>query len=233
MRMRTIFSIITVASIAAATMVPGGPASAAQKATVVGTDDEGDWGANVDDGLSPLGDALGQDLIEASIGMADKETINFIIKVNNLPPTGGVPEISRYTWDLSVDGDGYQLTGAFTEFIRGVCNPLHTDSCPPPQNPGPAPFFVRQGSCTVGAECHVVAVVSAEFDAAEGTITIPVPLEVVGGKPGSKIAPGATIFGGTIYAVAAVLVAPTAAPHDTLMVEKTYVVPGGKKKKKR
>ncbi len=85
----------------------------------------------------------------------------------------------------------------------------------------------------MGGECLVRAVVNATFDPTEGTITIPVPLEVVEGKPGSKIGPGATLFGGTIYAVPAAVVAPTAAPHDTLTIDKVYGVPGAKKKKKK
>ena len=51
-----------------------------------------------------------------------------------------------------VEGNAWQLTGGFTEFIRGICNPLHTESCPPPQNPGMQPFFLRPGPCTVGAD---------------------------------------------------------------------------------
>lgn len=233
MRTRTIISVGAALCVAASVLVPVGGVSAAQKAKVVGTDDAGDWGATVDPTIAPVGDALGQDLVEASIGMADKKTINFIIGVNSLPPTGGVPESSRYTWDLAVDGDAYQMSGAFTEYVRGICNPLHTDTCPPPQDPGSTPFFVRQGPCTVGSDCFVLDIVSAEFDPAEGTITIPVAMEVFGAKPGSKITPGATIFGGTIYAVPAAIVASTASPHDTLLVDKTYVIPGKKKKKKK
>lgn len=231
MRTRTVSLVLSLCLLAVLPTSAAGANSA--KPVVVGTDDAGDWGSGVDPGISPLGDAVGQDLVEASVGMADKSTINFIIKVNALPPTGGIPEFTRYNWDLYVDGEPFQLTGGFTEYLRGTCNPLHTDSCPPPQDPGQGAFFVRQGPCTVGADCFVLDIVNAEFDAGEGTITIPVPLEVVGGKPGSKIAPGATIFGGTVYAAPAALVSQASLPHDIMMVDKTYTVPGGKKKKKR
>ena len=192
---------------------------------VVGTDDVGDWGSGVNSGLNPIGDELGQDLVEATITMADAATLNFIIKVNSLPPTGGVPEISRYNWDLTVDGVAFQLTGGFTEYLRGVCNPLHTDYCPPPRDPGMSPFFVRQGPCTVGADCFVLAIANATFDAAAGTITIPVPLEVFKATVGSTIGPGASTFGPPIYAVPALFVSSPNAPSDTMEVPTSYVIP--------
>ena len=92
------------------------------------------------------------------------------------------------------------------------------------------PFFIRQGPCTVGAECHVLGIVQANFDTGAGTITIPVPMELVEAKPGSKIAPGATAFGGTIYAAPAVLVTNASVPMDLMTLTGTFVVPSGKKK---
>src|SRR3989337_2100767 len=56
---------------------------------VVGKDEAGDWGCNAGAcDFAPLGAALGQDLVQASIGMADPKTINFIIGVDSLPPWG-------------------------------------------------------------------------------------------------------------------------------------------------
>jgi hypothetical protein len=210
--------------------VPGG----AYK--TLGTDDEGDWGKDVDGNISGLGNATGQDLIEAGMEMADKDTVNFVIKLKSLPAFGGVPEAVRYTWEFAVDGTPFQVSGGFTEFIRGTCNPLMTNTCPTggvPRNPGQAPFFVRNGPCTVGSDCFEVALVNATYDTGEGTITIPIPTEAIEAKPGSKITPGASIFGGTIYAAPGVLVTQAALPHDIMMVDETYTVPGGKKKKKK
>jgi hypothetical protein len=235
MRTRSVLSTLLIFCLVSALLVPSGSAVADAKKKksgpkVVGTDDEGDWGDNAGGGVAPLGDALGQDLVEASFEMADKKTVNFIIKVTSLPPWGGIPESSRYTWDFMVDGDAFQLSGAFTEYLRGICNPLHTDSCPPPQDPGQQAFFLRQGSCLVGEDCHVRAIIQAEFDTGEATITIPVALEDLKAKPGSKIAPGVTSFGGTIYAVPAVIVTNATMPNDTMVVSKTFKVPGKKKK---
>ena len=200
-------------------------AKAAGGPTVVGTDPADDWGSGAGVPTNAPGDLLGQELTEAAIH-SDGKNIHFIIKVNSLPPWGGVPEFSRYAWDFTVNGSAYNLTGAWTDFIRGVCNPLHTSGgCPPPQNPGLQPFFLREGPCTVGADCAVLGVFQATFDPAAATITIPVPYKVVKAKKGSKIGPGASFFGGTIYAAPAALVSAAQAPVDTMVVTKTYTIP--------
>lgn len=226
---------LLVLALVAALGAPSGLAAAKGKTKsgpqVVGTDVAGDWGDNADSTLAPLGAALGQDLVEASIAMADMSTVNFIIKVSGLPSTGGAPEISRYNWDFTVDGTAFQLTGAFTEYLRGICNPNVTNSCPPPRDPGSAPFFLRQGPCNVGAACEEVALVHATFDAATGTITIPVPIEALGAKPGSKIGPGVSSLGMPIYAAMAVFVTQASLPNDQMMVSGTFVVASGKKGK--
>ena len=108
-----------------------------------------------------------------------------------------------------------------------MCNPLHTDSCPPPQDPGPQAFFLRQGPCTVGAECHLLGIFQATFDPATATITIPVPLDAIKAKPGTKIGPGVSTLGGTVYAAPAALVSYASLPNDTMTVLKTFVIPKG------
>lgn len=237
--MRKSLATLIVLCIAGALIAPGGSALAQKKKkkkgpVVVGTDPADDWGANIDATLAPAGDALGQELVEAQMSMADAKTVNFIIKVNSLPPTGGIPEFTRYGWDFSVDGEVMLISGAFTEFIRTFCYPLHSEpACPPnvgdPQQSMTAPFFVRKGACTVGtggvADCRVVAVVASKFDTATGTITVPVPLEALGAKPGSVIAPAAGVLGGSIYASPAVVVASGNFPHDTLTIVESFKVP--------
>ena len=207
--------------------VVAGPAGAAAKPLVVGTDPVGDWGANADPTLGPLGDPLGQDLVSASVS-ADSKTANFVIALNSLPPAGGMPEISRYTWDLAVDGKFTELDGKFTNYSRGVCDP-NGGACPPPRDPGMQPFFVR-GNCTTDStanitNCQEIGTVQATFDAAAGTITIPVPLSLIKAKPGSKIAPATNIFGGSISASPATYYSESVYPMDTLVVTKTYTVP--------
>jgi hypothetical protein len=225
------------ATIAAGALVAGAlfaPAAIAGKKApkgpvVVGTDPAGDWGSGfaVPD-VAPVGDALGQDLTEAAISMVDKTTVNFVIKVNSLPATGGTPEVSRYVWDLTVDGEFVELDGKFSNYSRGTCDPT-SGKCPPPRDPGMQPFFVR-GNCGVVegtgvTTCEELGIVKATFDAAAKTITIPVPLALIKAKPGSKIAGGANLFGGSVSASPAAFFTSTAMPLDTLTVTGTYVVP--------
>ena len=236
--MKKLILSLSVLALSAALIAPsvsaapkGKPKSGPQ---VVGTDDAADWGSNVDATIAPAGDVLGQELVEASIEMADMDTLNFIIKVNSLPPSGGIPEGARYSWDFTVDGNAFSMSGNFTDYARGVCYPAHTNSCPPPKDPGQQPFYIRSGPCTIGTgglgECNLHATVKAIFDAAAGTITIPVPLEVVEAKPGSKIGPGTNaVYGTTIYATPAVVTANANGPHDTMIVTGTFVVASGKK----
>jgi hypothetical protein len=231
------FAAIALAALVASALTA--PAAVAQKKggpKVVGTDDAGDWGSNTDPTLGPVGNALGQDLVEAAIQMDDMKTINFIIKLNSLPASGGVPELSRYTWNFKVDGEDVELDGKFTNFSRGTCDPT-SGACPPPRNPGTQPFFIR-GECgpaegTSVTLCKELGVVQASFDSSEATITIPVPAELIHAKPGSKIEPGQSIFGGSISAAPSAFFTMNSFPMDTLAVTETFVVASGKKAKKK
>jgi hypothetical protein len=239
MKLRTGLSLLLAAALIGGLVAPSSLAAKKKKKksgpVVVGTDAADDWGANVDPTIAPAGEVLAQELVEASIVMADADTVNFVIKLKGLPPSGGIPEVTRYGWDFTVDGEALAMSGGFTDYIRGVCYPVHSGagSCPPPKDPGMGAFFIRRGPCTVGAgglgECELLANVNATFDTASSTITVPVPLEALGAKPGSKIAPGANAtFGAAIYASPAAVIASPNAPHDTMMVTGTFVVPKGK-----
>ena len=227
MTTRKIAALALMALVVAAFVAPGVASAKGKKKSgpvVVGTDEAGDWGA--DPQLAPLGDGLGQDLTEASIGMADKTTVNFIIKLNSLPPSGGTPELTRYTWDMLVDGEAVELDGKFTNYTRGACDPT-SGQCPPPRDPGQQPFLVRGDCVTDGSvtTCQEKGIVQASFDAATATITVPVPLDLLSGKPGSKIAPATGTFGGTISAVPSAFLSATTLPADTMTVLKTFKVP--------
>lgn len=200
-----------------------------KKPLVVGTDPAGDWGANQDPNIGPAGDVLGQDLVGASIGMADAKTINFVIQLNALPPTGGMPEVTRYTWDFTVDGEERELDGKFTNYSRGTCDPT-SGQCPPPRDPGLQPFLLR-GECTQTATpattltlCEELAKLQGIFDAAAGTITIPVPVDALGAKPGSKITGAMGTFDSTISSAPAAFLTTSRFPMDGLITTKTFVV---------
>ena len=224
-----ISAVLIAAALVAGALLPGSASAKPKGPVVVGTDPADDWGGNVDATLAPLGDALGMELVEAAIEPKDAKTLNFIIKVNSLPPSGGVPEFARYVWTMTVDGDLLQVDGKFTNYSRGACDPT-AGTCPPPRDPGSAPFAVR-GNCTdnggAAVTCEEIGSVNATFDAASGTISIPVPLELLGAKPGSKIANGTQTgsnFSG-IWAIPSAFVSQGNMPLDALVITKTYKVP--------
>lgn len=221
---------LVAATVAAAMVMPLGAAQAAKKPAgpvVVGTDAEGDWG---DGSNTAAGDALGQDLISATIGMADASTVNFVIGLKSLPAAGGTPEITRYTWDFAVDGEHLELDGKFTNYSRGACDPT-AGHCPPPRDPGLQPFLLR-GNCSVDATlpvnltiCEELAKIQGVFDPATATITVPVPVDALGAKPGSKISGIAGTFGGTISAAPSAFLTSSDMPMDLLVTTKTFVLP--------
>ena len=232
MKLKFPAAIAVAALIAGALVAPAGIANAKKKKApkgpvVVGTDEAGDWGSAVDPNIGPIGDALGQDLVEAEIGMADAETINFVIKLASLPPSGGAPEVSRYTWYFNVDGAENQIDGKFTNYSRGACDPT-AGSCPPPRDPGLQPFVVRSECVANEANvtiCQEKGIVQAAFDAAKGTITVPVPMELISAKKGSKIEAGVNLFGGSISAAPSAFATTSAFPLDTLTITGTFIVP--------
>ena len=235
MKRKAVVSMLLSGLLAASLVGAAAPASAGKKASgpqIVGTDDAGDWGAAVEPTLAPVGDALGQDLTSATIAMNGTDKVDFIIGVNSLPASGGAPEISRYVWDMNVDGEFVELDGKFTNYSRGVCDPT-SGACPPPRDPGTQPFFVR-GNCTTDPNanltvCEEIGVIQGVFDSAKKTITVTVPLAMINAKPGSKITPGTNVFGGSVSATPAAFVTSSAMPLDTLTVLKTFVVSSGKK----
>jgi hypothetical protein len=233
MRHTRLVAPILVGALLASVLVTSGTA-AAQKGKkksgpqVVGKDPADDWGCNQDCELQPIGDGMGQELVKAEIALVDKKTLNFIITVNSLPPNGGMPEFTRYVWQMMVDGEFVELDGKWSNYSRGVCDPT-SGQCPPPRDPGMQPFFVR-GNCEVLGNvlaCEELGVVQAEFDTAAATITIPVPLKMLGAKKGSKIVGAAqsdTGFSG-ITAIPSVFYSQTSMPFDMLALDGVFTVP--------
>lgn len=217
--------------VAAGSLVPATAGKKKKKAKgpmVVATDAPDDWGANADPTLTPAGGPLASELVKAAINKPDAKTIEFIIELAELPPPGGIPEFVRYVWTMDVDGDLIQLDGKFTNYSRGACDPT-AGTCPPPRDPGMAPFTVRGNCVSSGAAvtCDEVALVNATFDSDKATITIPVPLDSLGAKPGSRIMNGTQPDSGFsgVLSIPSVLFSQTSMPLDEMIMTKTYVVP--------
>lgn len=197
---------------------------------VVGTDAISDWGGGGNNAI--IGHALGQDLSSARIRMPAGDTVEFTMQVTWLPDApqagiGGVPEVSRYTWDMLVDGRFVELDGKFTNYSRGACDPT-SGQCPPPRDPGPAPFLVR-GNCVTNdsnvTTCQELARLAGTFNAAARTITVAVPSELLGLVECSEIKGGRNLFGGSISASPSAFFSTSAAPLDTMDVLDTFQVP--------
>lgn len=221
-----ILSMIAAVLTAAVLLVPAAGAEETPYAApvVVGEDVAGDWG---DADTAPIGAKLGMDLTAASIGMPTADTLNFVIKVAELPASGGAPEVPRYIWDIYVDGTFIELDGKWTNYSRGVCDPT-SGKCPPPRDPGTQPFFVR-GDCVTGdgnvTTCKEIGLVKATFDAAAGTITIPVPAALIGADACSVITGGENLFGENLSASPSAFVSSSNFPRDTLLTEWEFTVP--------
>lgn len=230
--MRKIAVLVALALVTGAFVAPaeaGKKKKKLPKSVVVGEDPVGDWGADVDPEIAPVGDALGQDLVSATIEK-DGANLNFILGLNSLPPTGGVPEFTRYTWDFVVDGEDLEIDGKWLNYTRGACDPT-SGQCPPPRDPGQQPFLVR-GNCTTEdlvvttfTFCEEPAHVQGVFDTATSTITVAVPMENINAKPGSVIAGGTNTFAGSISAAPSAWATYGAFPMDTMVILKTYTVP--------
>jgi hypothetical protein len=219
--MKKILIAALTAGLVTALVVPGSVATAAKKKAKIvklASDPAGDWGANVATELAPIGDALGQDIVSASMG-ADTKNLNFVIGLNSLPPSGGMPEVSRYQWAFNVNGNAFELDGKYTNYSRGACDPT-SGQCPPPRDPGMQPFMLR-GNCVSGTvvTCEELGFVKGTFDAGKATITIPVPLKMIKAKARSKV------IGGTITTTPAAFFTANAGPADTLTITKIYRLP--------
>jgi len=201
------------------------PAGSSASPTVVGTDDAGDFGRGTDPDLDPAiamaGAEAGMDLISASVeGLGD--AVRFTIGVTSLPESGGIPESPRYVWNLRASGKEVELEGKFTNYSRGTCDPTG-GACPPPRDPGEAPFLVR-GNCVVTGDslktCEELALLHGTFDPATATLSVDVPMEFLG----CEIAPGEANIADAAHAIVAIpsaFLSSSGFPKDSLLVTET------------
>lgn len=232
MKLRALLAIAAVGllAVAAAPAPDGEPGDLTEDGyTIVGIDRAGDWGGGTG---AEAGDAMGQDLTHALLGLvpdAEEPTVRFTIGLNSLPPNGGMPEITRYTWNFIVDDLALELDGKWTNYSRGTCDPT-ASSCP--NQPQPQEFLIR-GNCGPSEElsaanftaCEEFARVIAEFDVDAAEINIDVPAELIEAGPCSVIKPGANLFGGSVSAAPAAFATSSAFPMDAMFVDADFQLP--------
>jgi hypothetical protein len=157
--------------------------------TVVAKDSAGDWGADIDPALGPVGEALGQDLVSASI-VAHPDTIDFSLATTSLPAEAA--RAGAYVWDMRVDKTWWRLSSFVcdpSEYVSAT--PAAPASCAPD---GPGVYFevLECGTArlvNISANCSFRAAVESVVDTAAATITVPVPSALIGAKPGTLISP--------------------------------------------
>lgn len=194
------------------------------KPQVVGLDDISDWGGGGDSAV--VGHAMGQDMVSAAVGVPDQEHVRFVLEVTWLPSSGGIPELTRYSWNFTVDGEEFELDGKFRNYTRGACDPT-SGQCPPPRDPGEAPFLLRgncyqEGNVTL---CEELALLHADFNSFARTITVDVPAELLQVEPCSVVGPGPNTFGGSISAAPSVYFTSSAMPMDTMFIDGEFQIP--------
>ncbi|MEA2475822.1 MAG: hypothetical protein QOC87_21 [Actinomycetota bacterium] len=204
--------------LATAVWMPSALASGAahNSATVVGRDVAGDWGSNTAD---PVGDALGEDLTAAAIGMKNPKTVAFTLSVHSLPSVQ-VPE-TTYNWHFKIDKTMWELDSSCTS----------TDAC----SPGALTF--RLVTCSTAAlaagytrtTCELVQRIAARLDSSAGTITIPVPLASLRAHSGSSIAPapraGVSACGQILAYTGDTSPCAPSAPSDGMFVDRAFRIP--------
>lgn len=194
------------------------------------TEAAGDWGDGGDQ--AAIGSALGQDFEAAYLEYVD-DTIIFTLDMTELPAPGGMPEATRYGWSFRYNDLHLELDGKFTNYSRGACDPT-AGTCPPPRDPGMAPFLIR-GNCYQDSStpitltlCEELANVSATFDPADGTITVPIPAAALApdGVQGCDVIAGTESFiGPAIWAAPSAFITNTAMPNDTAAHHTALVIP--------
>jgi hypothetical protein len=219
---------ITVALLVILSCVATASGAETLPAKQVGTDPSGDVG---DYSGGPNGTSVvGMDLVRASIGPGENDTLDFILDVTQLPPVdqGGTASIV-YEWYFTVGDRVFGMYGPCFGHIYGLCE-SQTD---------PLAFIVRDGSSAPdcmsvelpGTTCPSSMIGTARLTNSQGAgqITFPIPRSFLGAGKGDLIKPvpaglhddEAAVVAHTFYFSNA----PAGSPRDVLDVTKRYRVP--------
>ncbi|MGH2692045.1 MAG: cupredoxin domain-containing protein [Actinomycetota bacterium] len=165
--------------------VSGAAAFGGQAPIAVAADPQGD--------VPAAGQPHGLDLTGAKIAQPVPSTgdLVFSLDLADLPDTGGVPELVRYTWDFAVNrGTGtptpFEIDGRFTDVIRRQSTRM--------------PSFVLRGNCASANNqitCTDVGFLDATADGAANRIAVTLPRTLLEQQVGGPIA-GAVIEPATI-----------------------------------
>lgn len=218
---RFTFVVVTMMLVQLGSAGPAGaeahaPRAATGRPTLVGTDPAGDWSVAGNTSLNPAGDALGEDLVKATITQ-DARNLDFVMELASLPAEA-LTQQSFYMWGFHADG--------VDEFLTSGCNPFEPTTCPDSVSHGLGFQLVRcDSSIAIVASCSTVAVVAADVDVAAKTITIPVPLRSIGVHRSSVVSAGSwPVEAGPARQESMSIVGSSTFVGDDLLITKDYVV---------
>ena len=166
--------------------------SAAPKPVTVFEDAAGD--ADVGQGAGQSIPA-GWDLASGSIAK-NGANLEFTVVHHDMPPVGSAPEMSRFLWNFTVNGEPYRLTVKSADLGKpDVVGGQTNDRVGRADVAG---HFRLEGECVTDSSlpvgrvnCPVLGYVEGSFDPAAMSFTVLVPMEMVKAKTGSAVGPGA------------------------------------------
>jgi hypothetical protein len=169
-----------------------GSANAAPKPTQMFEDAAGDADAGQGAGASIPG---GWDLIGGTV-VKNGANLEFTVSHADMPPIGSAPEMSRFLWNFTVDGEPYRLTVKSVDI--GKPDAVGGQTSDRVGRADVTGHFRLEGECVTDASlplqrvnCPPLEYLEGSFDAATMSFTVIVPLASIKAKTGSIIGPGA------------------------------------------
>ena len=168
-----------------------GHASAAPKAVTVFEDAAGDADAGQGAGSSIPG---GWDLTGGTIAK-NGANLEFTVTHADMPPIGSAPEMSRFLWNFTVNGEPYRLTVKSADI--GKPDAVGGQTSDRIGRADVTGHFRLEGECVTDSSlplgrvnCPPLEYLEGSFDAASMSFTVIVPLASIKAKSGSLIGPG-------------------------------------------
>lgn len=167
-------------------------ASAAPKPVTMFEDPSGD--ADVGQGLGASIPG-GWDLTKGTIAK-NGANLEFTVTHADMPPVGSAPEMSRFLWNFTVDGEPYRLTVKSVDIGKpDAASGQTSDRVGRVDTEG---HFRLEGECVTDSSlplgrvnCPPLEYLEGSFDPASMSFTVIVPLKSIKAKTGSLVGPGA------------------------------------------